>query len=100
MQILRRFIRDRAGRIVPACTNRMIGGRITYAEYEKSGTTDRRDYLAEANDEILDGINYVGMWVARSWNGASDDPVLARYFRHLQSAHVLLQILRTKERGP
>lgn len=89
---MRRFVRDGSGRIVPACMKRMADGRTTY---ERPGFVDDRDLLAEANDEILDGMNYVGMWAAER-NGAGDDPILARYFRHLQSAHALLQLMRAK----
>lgn len=90
-RLLRRFIRDGNGRVVPACVARMVQGRETY---ERPGIVDERDLLAEANDEVLDAMNYIAMHAAR--NGVADDPVVARYFRHLQSAHALLRILRSK----
>lgn len=92
-RILRRFIRDSSNRIVPSCIRRMIVGQ---AAYERPGFVDERDMLAEANDEILDAMNYPAMWVTGR-NGTGDDPILARYFRHLQSAHALLQLMRSKD---
>lgn len=92
-RLLRRFVRDGNGRIVPACMKRMADGRVTY---ERPGFADERDLLAEANDRLLDAINYTAIWAAER-NGAVEDPIVTRYFRHLQSAHALLQVMRARE---
>ena len=94
-RLLRRLVKDGAGRIVPACMRRMNEGRATY---ERPDFIDERDLLAEANDEILDAMNYPAMWAAKRGDGISDDPIVARYFRHLQSAHALLQMMRANDK--
>ena len=85
-RLLRGFIRDATGRIVPACARRIA------EEFP-----DGEDKLEEANGRLLDAMNFLAMDAAEARNGALDDPLYRRYFRHLQSAHVLLREIREKK---
>ena len=86
-KLLRRFIRDATGRIVPACARRIA------EEFP-----DGEDRLLKANDRLLDAMNFLAMDAAEARNGALDDPLYRRYFRHLQSAHVLLREIKERRK--
>jgi len=82
-KLLRGFVRDATGRIVPACVRRIA------EEFP-----DGEDRLEEASGRLLDAMNFLAMEAAEARNGALDDPLYRRCFRHLQSAHVLLRGIR------